>query len=579
MKNTTIAITLSTLITLSSNAQALELLVVDNYNTAASADIWKKAKTDQVPEALLSNVNVANPSASYASVFPKSFMQESLFAVCHQNCNNEEIFRLRNGEITEKDKSNWDVVEQSSVYYWLNKYFNFLDQKIQYRPDQYLKVMTNRELRDETRGKKMNNNAFFNPADVTLSFLPAKNSLFFKMMGGKMNRSGFDPSVVVHEASHYLFHHLFANPVNDEIGGLNEGFADYMANIFLNNPKIGLVMLHGRALRDSSTQVDGKGSIKMYEPGMEVHDLGERVSFALWKSRELSNSKEELDRLVIDAVKDLGRDPYASVHDFKIKMLERLPHVIDDVNMPMVSTIWETTIPDAPIKIDNTAFLNKPVADRPVMGFKTKQILPESSAKEMGLDVVTESNFSILQMEKISDKQIAILMGTEEKNQTVPYWIALDAERANVLGIFGADKNLVTDEEELKNVKFLADQAKGINAVVKDFKSKTVDFSDMSQGKGSFSVAYKLKSKTSASEIFTFNGTEIAGTRIKMYLKKKLLIGLLLGLPEIDSIELSLIPLETSSLHTLDGQRVIGYKINFKTGTSSEVLVDKLALQ
>lgn len=53
MKNKNLAVIFSTLMTLSSGAQALELLVVNNYKEAASPEIWKKAKSDQVPELLL----------------------------------------------------------------------------------------------------------------------------------------------------------------------------------------------------------------------------------------------------------------------------------------------------------------------------------------------------------------------------------------------------------------------------------------------------------------------------------------------------------------------------------------------
>ena len=45
MKKTTIALTLSTFITLTQAAQALELVVVNNYDVASSPEIWKKAKS------------------------------------------------------------------------------------------------------------------------------------------------------------------------------------------------------------------------------------------------------------------------------------------------------------------------------------------------------------------------------------------------------------------------------------------------------------------------------------------------------------------------------------------------------
>lgn len=579
MKKTTLALTLSTIITLSSSAQALELFVVQNYKEAGAAELWKKAKPDQVPESLLSNVSVAGPKSAYATLFPKTFLQDELLAVCHKNCNDKDIFRVKDGEIDDRDQADWNVIEQSTVYYWLNRYFSFLDQKIQFRPEKYLRVMTNRELRDETQGKVLKNNAFFSPSDFTLSFLPASKSILFKLMGGKINRSGFDPSVITHEASHYVFQHLFANPVNEEIGGLNEGFADYMAHIFLNSPKIGLVMMQGQAMRDSSVPTDKAGNVKAYAPGMEVHDLGERISLALWKSRELSNDKEEMDRLVLDAVKDLGTDPYASIHDFKVKMLERLSHVTDSVNMPIVNLLWETTFPGNPNKIQGTNFLDVAQNDKPIMGFKTKQVLPENLAKEMAINAVTEENFSILQLEKISETQIAIRMGTEENAKTTPYWIALDAERANILGIYGDDKNLITETEKIEEARFLATQAKDVAALINDFKTKIKEFADLSQGKGTFGIAYKIKEKSVSAETISFNGTPLSGSKLRVSLKRKLLAGLLLGLPEIESIDLYLLPLDAKNLPEVEGQRVVGYKIQFKTGTSSEVILDKLALQ
>ena len=116
MRKTTIVLILSTFISISQAAQALELMVVNNYNQASSPEIWRKAKTDQVPDALLSNENVASPVSSYGSLFPKTFMQESLFAVCYQDCKQNDVFRIRDGEIHDRDLAKWDVVEQSNVY-------------------------------------------------------------------------------------------------------------------------------------------------------------------------------------------------------------------------------------------------------------------------------------------------------------------------------------------------------------------------------------------------------------------------------------------------------------------------------
>jgi hypothetical protein len=565
---------------LSSGAYALDLLVVSNYDQAGSPELWKKAKTDQVPDALLANQSLSAPSSSYASLFPKTFLQNEFYAVCHKNCQDKEIFRLKNGEIDNKDKNNWDVIEQSNVYFWLNRYFGFLDSKLQFRPDKFLKVITNRELRDETKGKKMKNNAFFNPLDISLSFLPANKNLLFKLTGGKINRSGFDPSVVAHEASHYLFHHLFPNPVNDEIGGLNEGFADYIANVFLNNPKVGLVMMHGQVMRDSSNQIDKAGRLKMYEPGMEVHDLGERVAYALWKSRELSTDKSEMDRLVIDAIQDLGTNPYSTAHDFKEKMLERLSSVVESTNMINIRTIWEIAFTGSVNKIANLNFLNKPVSTKAFLGFRTKQVLPEALAREFGTKAVEESNLIIIRTESVSPTQVAILMATENEIVTTPYWIVIDIARNNVLGIFGLDKELVINEEELARIKPLADKAKGAVSFIKNFSSKVKSFTELSFGKGDFNVAYKVKNQSSISETIIFNGVPMAGHRHEMELKRRLLTGILFGMPEITGITLYSLPLpQIASMPDMNGEKVIGYKMQFKTGTAIEVVLDKHSLK
>lgn len=579
MKHTTLAVSLSLLITLSSGAYALDLVVVNNYDSASSPELWKKAKTDQVPGLLLSTESLGSPGSAYANLFPRTFLQEPLFAVCHKSCENEDIFRVRGSEIDSKDLRRWDVVEQSNVYFWLKSYFSFLDQKLNFQVEHYLKVLTNRELRDETKGKKMKNNAFFNPKDVSLSFLPATKNLFFKILGGKINRSGFDPSVVIHEASHYLFHHLFPNPVNDEIGGLNEGFADYMANIFLNNPKVGLVMLHGQSLRDSSSEVDKDGRFKIYEPGMEVHDLGERVSYALWKTREVSNNKNEMDRLVIDAIQDLGRNPYSSVHDFKVKMLERLSSVIDEHNLTRVKTIWEIAFTGNPNSLANENFLGKKINSDSFLGFSTRQVLPEKLAAEYGTPAVETSNFSIIQIETISATQLAILIATEDSAVTTPYWVAIDAARNNILAIYSLNKELVTDPDELERISPLASKAKGVVSFIKDFQSKIKSFTDLSRGKGDFNAAYKAKNIKSYAETINFNGEQMNGHRIYMKLKRRLLTGMLFGLPEIQSIELFTLPIrELGALPEINQEKVIGYRLSLKTGTVMEVIMNKHAL-
>lgn len=574
MKKTKLLLPLVSLITLSQVAHALELPIVSKYNEAESAQVWLKSKADQVPAALLGTESVANPMSSYSAIFPKSFLQDQLFAVCYQDCNSKDIFRLKDGEIADRDKDNWNVIEQANVYYWLNRYFNFLETRLNFRPTKHLKVITNREIHES--GKKLMNNAFFNPQDTSLTFLPANKSMFFKLMAGKLNRSGFDPSIIVHEASHYVFDHLFPDSVNEEIGGLNEGFADYLANIFLDNPKFGLIMLQGKAIRDASDIVASDKKMKLYEPSMEVHDLGERVAYALWETRKLTQDKEEFDRLVIDAVIDLNTNPYSAIHDFKEKMLTRLETHLDSNSLSNAQTIWELVFAGQAIKLDNTEFLTSSIPSKSFVGFKVRQILPAALAKGYGIDPIQESSFSLLKIQKVSDFQVAILAAKETETLTTPYWTVLDTQRGNILGIYGLDKKLITETKEIEEAKKVANQAIEAQSKINDFTKKVANFSLLLEGKGEFAIAFKVKSVETKESSVKFNGELLSGRSVEIALKRKMLVGLL-GVPNIDKVTLYTIPGSIKGLPTLNEQAVVGYKVQLPDGTETETILDKFS--
>ncbi len=577
MKRIFFALSLSAL---TSAQAALQIPVIADYNLAETPNLWSKVKTDEVPPNLLSNKTVDDPRSSYSALFPKAFFQEDNFTVCYQNCSLSDPFKVKSGERLEfSSRARWEIIEQSNVYYWANRYFKFLEDRFYYRPRKFLKIYTNRQIKDETQGKVMKNNAFFNPRDTSLSFLPADKNLLFKLMGGKISRSGFDPSVIAHEASHYFFDHLFASPVNNEIGGLNEGFADYVANILLGNPKVGLVMLHGNVLRDSSSMLDGTGRPKVYAPSMEVHDLGERVSLALWKSRDLSDDKHELDRLVIDAVTEIGENPYSTVHHFKEAMLKRLPNVMSAQNLVMTEAIWEMIFPGEVNTIHNLNFLRTPIKSNNFIGFNIKQNFSEQFAKEMGVKSEEKFSLNIIKTEKISDSQTAILVASENESVTTPYWVVMDHARSNILGIYSLDRKLVTDAEELKSMENLILQLNDLGGYISDFVQKVQMFKELHDNKGDFSTAYKVSKKTIVKESLVFNGQMTIGERINMDLKKRVIARIIPGIPDIKGISLITIPANSinTKLPEINGMKVIGYQLQFATGTSMEIILNKIA--
>lgn len=574
---------LSVIATLSFTAAAhanLELPVIRNYDQASNAAIWAKASTDFIPEVLMKTEKMNRPVSAYASTFPKAFLQEEMFAVCYKSCNDKDVFSIGKGENIQI-KPGWmngnDVIEQTNVYFWMNNYYRFLKERFYFEPDQYLKVMTNRPVEDETNGKKLTNNAFFNPRDVTLSFLPADRSLMFKLSGGKINRSGFDPSVVAHEASHYFFHHLFPHAVNNEIGGLNEGFADYIANIILENPKVGLVMLQGKALRDASAGLDRTNNFKTYSPKMEVHDLGERVSTALWKSRELSADKKEFDRIVVDAVIELAQNPYSAIHDFKAIMLKRLPSVINAQNLTSAEIIWETIFPGKATKVANLNFLDKSPISKEFIGFDVKNTVSKQIASDMGVPEITKFNFTILKEVSISGKQKAFLAALETGTETTPYWITFDLERANILSIHSIDKKIVTEEEEISRIEQMIPHLADRTSILTEFQTKIRSFIALNQGQGDYSAVYGVTKRKVQSESRIFNGAPVQAKRHILTVEKRLLGKLIPGgIMDLAGLELITVPKDvSSSTDEFKGETVIGYNIRLGTGTQIEMIISK----
>ena len=584
MKNQKLALSLVTFISLTQLAQALDLRVVRNYKDAENVAIWEKVKPDVVPEVLMGTENVNDPSRAYdiRGNFPKTFMQEDLFVVCHDDCSKKEILNINNKEI--KNSNDWNVVEQSTVYFWLNRYFAFLEQELNFRPEHHLRVMTNRNYVEPTNGDAVKNNAFFMPSDMSLSFLPASKSVLFKLLQGKINRSGFDPSVIVHEASHYIFHHLFPDAVNEEIGGLNEGFADYFANAFLNSPKVGLVMLRGKAMRDSSNPKTSGGEYKTYKPSMEVHDLGERVTYALWAARSLSENKREVDRMVIDAVIDLARNPYASVHEFKDKMLERLPSIVPASNLAKVEQVFATIFWGQASKVANTNFLNAKIDSRDFVAFKNRQIISPEIAKATGLPGLTESIIGNISTVTLSKTQAAVLLSNETSSTSTPYWVVVDKEYNNILAAYALDNRLVKDSKEIEEISPLLEQAKSNSNTVSSFSKTTQGLVDLSEGKGELGFFYKVKGQKVVSATHTLNGMAYQGNEVAFSPKRKLLTGMILGsliggLPPIKQVTLLTIPEKRLATPQVNGQSVIGYRLTLESGIETEVSINSIYLK
>ncbi len=555
-------------------AQADVLLpVVKKYDLADNASMWQKIKTDKLPEMLITETSVEDPNNPYSRLFPKSFFQNKDFMVCYNDCSRDSFSGVKDGLLKFNRFQEWNVVEQSTIYYWLQNYLNFLEERFYFKPNHFLKAYSSREVKDETNSK-LKNNAFFLSTDKSLSFLPANKSILFKLLGGKINRSGFDPSVVVHEAGHFYFDQIFGHAVNAEIGGLNEGFADYLANIVLENPKVGLVMLQGKALRDSATMVTSNGQIKSYAPGKEVHDLGEGISHLLWNTRNKVTNKEDFDRLVVDAIKDIARNPYSSVHHFKEAMIARTKNVLSGQDLKEILTKWDLLFPGKSNNIESMTFLDTPITHQRV-AFDISQTSNELMAQTFGIDQVTKLNLEVAGSAEISATQSAILIAHKGED----LWVAIDNERKNILGIFHTDGKLLTDKKTLEELKLVVSNAMDFSTFIKDFGQKLKLFSGLIEGKGEFASAYKVSKVSTTQTTRIINDHSFTSQTISMTLKKRI-ISRLFGLPDITEVELYTAPanLHGINLPEYNGETLIGFNLKFKGGTSQEMVLTKLSL-
>lgn len=568
MRMTTALLATTLMLTTSMTVMAdINLRVVNNYGLAANQDVWKKVKTDDVPESLVSTVTLKDPSNAYAGLFPKAFYQEESFLVCFKDCLNSDA------------RSAKEALEQQNVYYWLARFYQMTKDRLGLSPSGRVRVLTTREVRDPGSSKIMRNNAFFNPADGSLSFLPASANPLAALLGAaKLNRSGFDPSVVAHEAGHSLFHALFPNAVNNEISGFNEGFADYLANVLLDQPQVGLVMLRGKTLRDSSSYTDSSNELKTYKPGLEVHDLGERFAAALWLSRSRVTDVDAYDRMVIDAVEAIAKNPFATGHSFKKAFLERAEYAYDNETYRSIVANWEVFVPGVDRVYKDTAFLKSPIQSKGAFGLRTRTIFPESIARELGINS-QNAKFVYIKTVKTADGFDAHLVASENENITSPYWILIDPERGNALGAWYLDGTQV-EENDIEEVTSLVRQVLSMGASLNEFITRAKMFSELSLGKGDLRIAYKVTSHERTSTQLNLGTGNVNGVSHKMKLKRRLLARVLLGIPDVKAITLTTAPGLSidAKWPMLEGGSIIGIGMELEDGTITETLFERVSL-
>jgi hypothetical protein len=325
-------------------------------------------------------------------------------------------------------------------------------------------------------------------------------------------------------------------------------------------------MLQGNPMRDSSSSVDKTGRPKIYKPDLPSHDLGERVALALWKTRELANNKRDFDRLVLDATLELGQNAYSTAHDFKEIMLKRIPSVVSELNMASVNTIWQFTFEGVAEKVTQLAFKDETIPSQPSIQIAQRTTKDRKSS---------EVKLSILKTIKNSNNQKAVLI-SDPKENIEPHWIISDVNRGNILGIYDSKSNLITSIEELKKMASVINIAQSFDSVQTQFKESLESFSELSMSKGKFSLAYKVLGKSEVRGTTSFNGEMVNSSTIRVDVKKKAILGTLLGVPKLTSLELITISTSLPGFPRLDGQTVIGYRLlNNNSDSTAEIILER----
>lgn len=125
-----------------------------------------------------------------------------------------------------------------------------------------------------------------------------------------------DPSIVMHETSHFVIDHLARLPFTGEGGSLNEGFADVFTTFFLNSPRLGEVSYKKAAYVRT---VDTKLTLKEKNGGL-YHDSAV-VSGFFWSLRSLIGEEATL-QLTLRVLNRLNG--YSDFKEFILNLKEQV---------------------------------------------------------------------------------------------------------------------------------------------------------------------------------------------------------------------------------------------------------------
>lgn len=160
---------------------------------------------------------------------------------------------------------------------------------------------------DVQDGSGNNNANFSTPPDGNK---PRMQMFVWTLSGGRVEDGDFDSSIIYHENAHGLSNRLVGNGdtgclFGKQSGGMGEGWSDYMAATFRNDPVIGgyAVSNNVRGIRNAPMDNSPFTYANIKDGSMtEVHDAGEIWAATLWSIREVLGA-EITDQLVVSGMK------------------------------------------------------------------------------------------------------------------------------------------------------------------------------------------------------------------------------------------------------------------------------------
>lgn len=609
MKKTAYLLLLTmSVLAVNSRAATLQIPVVASFENLENEKLWKDIDQDEVPLNALQMREIQVPSRADSKVF----LQNERMIVCYESCSQAQpALPVANGKIELKDldankfigghkrDEAWKAVKLLNVYYWTNKLFDYLE-TLGYKPSRRLTVIVERNISDPSAGEGMTNNAFFTELDWSLNFLPAKNSIVYKVMGMNIHSAALDPSVAMHECTHSVFQDLIGSILNPSLFGLHEALADYFAMAVLDTRKIGIIFFSGKPIRSAADENEAKKAV--YKPGLEAHDLGNIVNTALQHIRQVLPQKRFADLVALETVKELGQEPYITATQIQATFMDSLNAVarsqgqsVSPEVLTKVAAVWKAyniQSPRKPEPIPASRFGGS-VNTAGYFEVTTETKINEKAAADWHMPAVTSIKSGIMNTVVNADKTKLMYVEVEDASVSVPMYLHYSED--GLVGAYDLGGQLILpknpDQKELfeklvslnkviKGVMDIANRADNAGTMLGSlFEGGQAKSDEQKMVRG----VYKMKNQQVTQGTMTLPGPgtihviKRTGTISTTILGKVLnvLAGGQIGMTDsitVYTVKAAQVPqLKTQEL--FPGERFLGYEVVLKTGVVQKVVI------